>query len=50
MSADESSPPAVKPFAAAIATVAFVAMTPIGWLSFRFVESPFLRLRKPYLR
>jgi peptidoglycan/LPS O-acetylase OafA/YrhL len=34
----------------AIATVAFVAMTPIGWLSFRFVESPFLRLRKPYLR
>ncbi len=34
----------------AIATLAFVAMTPIGWLSYRFLESPFLRLRKPYLR
>ena len=33
-----------------LATIAFVAMTPIGWLSFRFVESPFLKLRRPYLR
>jgi peptidoglycan/LPS O-acetylase OafA/YrhL len=24
-------------------------MAPVGYLSFRFVESPFLRLRKPYL-
>ncbi len=33
-----------------LATLAFVAMLPLGWLSFRFVESPFLRLRRPYLR
>jgi peptidoglycan/LPS O-acetylase OafA/YrhL len=24
-------------------------MMPVGYLSFRFVESPFLRLRKPYV-
>lgn len=33
-----------------LATIAFVAMLPVGWLSFRFVESPFLKLRRPYLR
>ena len=32
-----------------LATIAFVAMLPVGWLSFRFIESPFLRLRRPYL-
>lgn len=30
------------------AVIAFVAMYPIGYLSFRFVESPFLRHRRPY--
>lgn len=33
-----------------LATIAFVAMLPVGWLSFRFFESPFLKLRRPYLR
>ncbi len=33
---------------AALATVGFLAlMMPLGWLSFRFVEAPFLRLRRP---
>lgn len=27
----------------------FVAMMPIGYLSYRFVESPFLKLRRPYV-
>ena len=29
--------------------VAYVAMLPIGWLSFRFIESPFLRYRRRYV-
>jgi len=28
----------------------FLAMAPIGYLSYRFIESPFLRFRKPYFR
>jgi len=35
--------------ACAWALVAFVFMFPISYLSFRFIESPFLRLRKPYI-
>jgi peptidoglycan/LPS O-acetylase OafA/YrhL len=31
------------------ATLGYLAMAPLGWLSYRFVESPFLRLRKNYL-
>ncbi len=27
----------------------FIAMMPIGYLSFRFIESPFLKLRKRYI-
>jgi peptidoglycan/LPS O-acetylase OafA/YrhL len=30
--------------------VCFVCMMPIGYLSFRFIESPFLRKRVPYVR
>ncbi len=31
------------------AFITFVMMAPIGYLSFRFVEAPFLRLRKQYI-
>ena len=31
------------------AVVAFICMLPLCYLSFRFVEAPFIRLRKPYL-
>jgi peptidoglycan/LPS O-acetylase OafA/YrhL len=31
-----------------IALLAFAAMLPIGYLSMRFIERPFLRLRQPY--
>ena len=33
-----------------VAIVAFAAMVPIGYVSMRWVEAPFLRLRKPYYR
>ncbi len=33
-----------------LATVCFCAMAPIGWLSFRIIEGPFLKLRRPYLK
>lgn len=36
--------------ACAFALLCFVLMWPIGHISFRFVEAPFLRLRKPYVR
>lgn len=36
--------------AMAWSAVAFVAFLPVGYLSFRFIEAPFLRFRKPYLR
>ncbi len=36
--------------ALAWALVCFAAMLPIGYLSFRFIESPFLRWRKRYVR
>lgn len=29
--------------------IVFVAMLPLGYLSYRYIESPFLKLRKPYL-
>jgi len=29
--------------------ITFFVMIPIGYLSFRFIESPFLKLRKPYI-
>lgn len=35
--------------ACAWAAVGFICMLPVCYLSFQFVESPFLRLRKPYL-
>jgi peptidoglycan/LPS O-acetylase OafA/YrhL len=28
----------------------FLMMVPVGYLSFRFIEAPFLRMRKPYIR
>lgn len=31
-----------------VALVAFLFMIPVGYLSMRYVEAPFLRLRKPY--
>ena len=31
------------------ALLAFALMLPVGYLSFRFIEGPFLKLRKPYL-
>jgi peptidoglycan/LPS O-acetylase OafA/YrhL len=31
------------------ALAGFLLMVPIGYLSFRFVETPFLKLRKPYV-
>ena len=34
----------------AFATLGFLLMFPVGYLSFRFVESPFLRLRRAYVR
>ena len=34
--------------ACAWAAVAFAAMYPVAWLSFRFIEEPFLRRRRPY--
>jgi peptidoglycan/LPS O-acetylase OafA/YrhL len=30
--------------------LAFLAMIPLGYLSFRFIESPFLKFRTPYIR
>lgn len=33
-----------------IAFLAFVASMPVGYLSMRFIEAPFLRLRRPYTR
>ncbi len=33
-----------------VALLAFLAMIPLGWLSMRFVERPFLRLRRRYVR
>lgn len=33
-----------------VSLVAFVGMLPLGYLSMRFVERPFLKLRQPYLR
>lgn len=35
--------------ACGVAVIAFVAMLPIGYLSMRFVEKPFLRLRRRYV-
>ncbi len=32
------------------ATLFFGLMVPFGWLSFRYIETPFLRLRRPYFR
>lgn len=32
------------------ALACFCTLVPIGWLSYRFIESPFLRLRLPYLQ
>ena len=32
------------------ALVFFAYMTLLGWVSYRFVESPFLKMRRPYLR
>lgn len=45
-------PTSTAPFALStvLATLCFCAMAPIGWLSFRLVEGPFLKLRRPYLR
>lgn len=34
----------------ALAPVGFMVMIPIGWLSFRFIESPFFKLRRPYIQ
>lgn len=31
-------------------SIVFTAMIPVGYLSMRFIEAPFLRLRRPYLR
>lgn len=31
-----------------VSVLAFAAMIPIGYLSMRFIEAPFLRLRRPY--
>ena len=36
--------------AMAMAVLCFLAMYPIGWLSYRYIESPFLRYRRSYLR
>ena len=33
-----------------VSVLAFIAMIPIGYLSMRFVERPFLRLRRRYIR
>lgn len=38
------------PVAVAWAGVAFLGMVPLGYLSYRFIEAPFLRLRKTYTR
>lgn len=32
------------------APIAFLLMVPLGWLSFKFVESPFLKFRTKYIR
>lgn len=34
--------------AVAVSMLAFLAMFPIGFISMKFIESPFLRLRRPY--
>jgi peptidoglycan/LPS O-acetylase OafA/YrhL len=36
--------------ALACAVVGFLAMIPLGYLSFRFIEAPFLRNRRPYTK
>jgi peptidoglycan/LPS O-acetylase OafA/YrhL len=36
--------------AEAVAVVAFVAILPVAWLSYRFVELPFLQFRAKYIR
>lgn len=36
--------------ACAWAVLGFLLMLPLGWASYRFIESPFLRHRRPYLR
>jgi peptidoglycan/LPS O-acetylase OafA/YrhL len=33
-----------------VAVLCFLAMYPISWLSYRYIESPFLRYRRNYLR
>jgi peptidoglycan/LPS O-acetylase OafA/YrhL len=38
------------PVAIAVAVPAFLAMVPIAWLAYRFVEAPFQRLKPCYLR
>ncbi len=35
--------------ACAASLIAFSAMTPFGYFSFRFIEAPFLQLRRPYV-
>jgi peptidoglycan/LPS O-acetylase OafA/YrhL len=35
-------------FAEAVALIAFVGMASLAWLSYRWIELPFLGLRKPY--
>lgn len=37
-------------YALLFAPLAFLAMVPLGYLSFRFIESPFLRYRTEYIR
>jgi peptidoglycan/LPS O-acetylase OafA/YrhL len=37
-------------FWCAMAVIVFVALVPLGYLSFRFIESPFLKLRGLYVR
>jgi len=32
-----------------ISPVAFLLMMPVGWLSYRYIESPFLKYRRRYI-
>jgi peptidoglycan/LPS O-acetylase OafA/YrhL len=42
--------PLDRPLSAlAWSVVAFLAVCPVAWFSYRFLESPFLKLRRPYL-